>query len=84
VCCSGKEGDRYHEKLKSSGMDFVTLDDFAFIFTQMQHNIGKWSMTYDAMQSGRIRAQIEEPSEMAILQLGIISITLSHGYSQSC
>jgi hypothetical protein len=41
-------------------MDFVTLDDFAFIFTQVQHNIGKWSMTYDAMQSGRIRAQIEE------------------------
>jgi hypothetical protein len=60
VCGSGKEGDQYHEKLESSGMDFVTLDDFAFIFTQVRHNIGKWSMTYDAMQSGRICAQIEE------------------------
>lgn len=60
VCCSGSKDDRYHKKLVEKGLDFMTVDDLVFIFMQVQHNIGKWTLFHGAIRRGELRENVIE------------------------
>lgn len=47
---------------KSFGLDDLTVDDIAFIFLQVQHNIDKWKLLHHAIQNKTVSADSEEKS----------------------
>lgn len=42
-------------RAETSSLDSLTLDDFTFIFCQVQHNINKWNLFYKAWKTDYIK-----------------------------
>lgn len=79
VCCSGSTDQRYHKRLEDEGLDFITVDDLAFLFTQVQHNIGKWNLLHKAFTRGVIRESVEE-KEYTEQEKKLVKIIEAKGY----
>lgn len=77
VVCAEKKA-KYCKVLEKEGMEFIQLDDFAFIYSICQNNIDKWRLLHQATKKGKITSKNEK--DYTEEEKEVIKKINEHGY----
>lgn len=77
VSCSGAKDDTYEVRFADKGLDFMTTDDLAFIFVQLEHNISMWNMLERAYREKII---VNDEKKFTEEEKKVFALIKEHGY----